>query len=233
MSADDDATRHAEYAAFAAANPRWFGNEPGGITVVTEPGEMARVEAAMAATYAARGLPEDWARVGVRYEDPYLMLVRDAVVFPDGTPGVHHRVLRPGFEPSGVAVLPCLDGRVVLVRHFRHATRSWHWECPRGATDPGETIEQSAIREVAEEIEGEVAHLRLLGRIHGSTALMGMSVALAWAELTSVGKTQSAEGITGTRLVSPAELDAMIVNGEITDAFTLGCILHARLGGLL
>jgi ADP-ribose pyrophosphatase len=232
MSADDD-SRHTDYAAFAAANPRWFANEPGGITVVTDAAEMARIEAAMAAHYEARGLPADWARVGIRYEDPYLMLVRDAVVFPGGAPGVHHRVLRPGFEPSGVAVLPRLGDRIVLVRHFRHATRSWQWECPRGATDPGETTEQSAIREIAEEIEGEVAGLRLLGRIHGSTALMGMSVALAWAELTAVGKTQAAEGIAGIRLVTPAELDEMVVNGEITDAFTLGCILHARLAGLL
>lgn len=229
----DDAIRHAAYAAFAAAHPRWFGNEPGGITVVTDAAEMARVEAAMAADYTARGLPADWARVGIRYEDPYLMLVRDAVVFPGGAPGVHHRVLRAGFEPSGVAVLPSLDGTIVLVRHFRHATRSWHWECPRGAVDPGETTAQSAIREIAEEIEGQIASIRLLGRIHGSTALMGMSVALAWAELTAVGKTQAAEGIAGTRLVTPAELDVMVVNGEITDAFTLGCILHARLAGLL
>lgn len=228
----DDENRHAAYAAFAADYPRWFSNEPDGITVVTDPEAMARIEADMAERYVARGLPAEWAKVGVRYEDPYLMLVRDAVIFPDGTTGVHHRVLRPGAEPSGVAVLPMFDGRIVLVRHFRHATRSWHWECPRGATDPGEAAEQAAIRELREEIEGEVASIRLLGRIHGSTALMGMSVALAWAELTAIGRTQAAEGIAALRLVTPAELDEMVLNGEITDAFTLGCVLHARLAGL-
>ena len=232
MSADDD-TRHTDYAAFAAANPQWFTNEPDGITVVTEPAAVARIEAEMTERYRARGLPAEWAKIGVRYEDPYLVLVRDAVVFPGGSPGVHHRVLRPGFEPSGVAVVPVLDGQVVLVRHFRHATRCWHWEFPRGATDPGETVEESAIRELREEIEADVSSLRLLGRIHGSTALMGMSVALAWAELKAVGKTQAAEGIAAIRLVTPTELDAMIVNGDITDAFTLGCTLHARLAGLL
>jgi ADP-ribose pyrophosphatase len=228
-----DVSRHAAYAAFAADHPRWFRNEPDGITVVTEADAMAKIESLMAARYAARGWSAGWAEVGVAYEDPYLMLVRDAIVFPDGSPGIHHRVLRPGTEPSGVAVLPYLGGRVVLVRHFRHATRSWHWEAPRGAIDPGETVVQAAIRELREEVEGEVAKLRILGRIHGSTALMGMSVALAWADLTGLGRTQVTEGITGTKQVTPSELDAMVLNGEITDAFTLGCILHARLVGLV
>jgi len=40
------------------------------------------------------------------------------------------------------------------------------------------------------------------------------------------------EGIDGTRLVTPAELTAMLANGEITDSFLLAAYAFATARGL-
>src|SRR4051794_3454182 len=98
--------------------PALANNPAGGITVVADRAEVAKIEATMADQFAAKGLPRDWARAGVFYEDPYLMLLRDAVIFPDGKPGLYHRIIARNEEPTGVAVLARYQGNFVLLRHF-------------------------------------------------------------------------------------------------------------------
>lgn len=226
--------RLAEYLALAGTHPAWFRNPPGGVEILLDPAAILAVEREMGARYAAQGLPASWAEVGVRYRDPYLMLLRDAVRFPGGDVGVHHRVLRGAGDSSGVAVLPRLpDGRVVLVRHFRHATRAWHWEVPRGGIEAGTDPEETARTELAEEVGGIVAALTPLGAAHGSTGLLGVAVRLYLAELAALGAPALNEGITEIRPVTVAALEAMVCAGEITDAFTLAAFLNARLRGLL
>ena len=47
------------------------------------------------------------------------------------------------------------DARVALVAH-RSVRGSLHWTLPKGAQEPGETVEQTALREVREETGLEV-----------------------------------------------------------------------------
>ena len=213
--------------------PDWFVNTDGGVRIETDPDKISAIEATVAARYRSQNLPAEWATAGLHYEDPYLVLLRDAVYFPDGSPGIHHRILRRSVAAAGSAILPVLNDRIVLMRQYRHATRSWQWEAPRGAVDPGETPLQSAHRELQEEISARVRNVVHLGEMHGTTALMGLPVILFFAVLDDIGATPIAEGISGTRLVTPGEFEALVRDGEITDSFTLGCFLHARLRGLL
>ena len=226
--------RITDYLALLRQDPRWTVNPPGGIAILLDPAEIAAAEQATAARYAARGMPADWAEAGIHYRDPYLILVRDAVRFPGGELGIHHRVLRGSGDPSGVAVLPRLpDGRFLLLRHFRHATRKWHWEVPRGGIEPGADADRTVHVELAEEIGATVTALVPLGTAHAATGLLGLGVALYLAEVGWPGEPAVNEGITGSRAVSVAELEAMVRDGQITDGFSLGCILHARLRGLI
>jgi 8-oxo-dGTP pyrophosphatase MutT (NUDIX family) len=49
-------------------------------------------------------------------------------------------------------VLPVLpSGQIILVLNFRHPTRSWKLELPRGGMQSGETQEEAALRELKEE----------------------------------------------------------------------------------
>jgi ADP-ribose pyrophosphatase len=171
--------------------------------------------------------------VGVRYQDPHLVVLRDAVIFPDQSPGIHHRVVRWRANPAGVAVLAILEGRILLLRHFRHPTRQWHWEVPRGSIEPGRTIRETVIAELREEAQAEASDIVELGLLHGASGLMAACVVLYAARLDSIGAPAVNEGITETRLVTSQEFETMLRNSEITDSFSVACYLHARLRRLL
>jgi len=55
-------------------------------------------------------------------------------------------------HPGAAAVVPVdADGRVCLVRQYRHGVADFLWEIPAGKLDPGELPETCARRELAEE----------------------------------------------------------------------------------
>jgi ADP-ribose pyrophosphatase len=221
------------YRSLLAARPALAANSAGGITIVSDPSATARIEAVMGDRFAAQGLPREWARAGIFYEDPYIILLRDAVIFPDGTPGLYHRVIARHDNPTGVAVLGRHDGKIVLVRHFRHPSRAWHWEIPRGAVGADEDPLHVAHLEISEEIGGTIRSLTRLGLLHGASASMRHSVVLVYADFESIGTPALGEGIAEILLVSPSEFERMIAESAITDAFTVGAAYHARLRGLL
>jgi ADP-ribose pyrophosphatase len=56
-------------------------------------------------------------------------------------------------HPGASAAVPLLaDGRVVLIRQYRHAVGGYIYEVPAGKLNPGETPEECARRELEEEI---------------------------------------------------------------------------------
>jgi ADP-ribose pyrophosphatase len=222
----------ASYQALREARVSAFEGTPDGLRIATDPDEIAAIEEEVAARYVSQGWLPEWAEVGVAYQDPFLRLLRDAVVFPDGRRAVHHRVLSNN-HPSGAAVLPVHGKRVVLIHHFRHPSRCWHWEIPRGAIEPGQTAEVAAKAELGEEIGSRCESLMPLGLVHGASSLVSGAVALFLGRIDAIGAPQLSEAIAAVRTVEVAELESMIERGEITDAFTLGAVLRARLKGLL
>ena len=221
------------YTKLLRERPALADNPEGGIQVIVERAAAERIAATMAERFAAQGLPRDWARVGIMYEDPYIVLLREAVVFPDGQPGLYHRVIARHDEPTGVAVLARYDGRLVLIRHFRHPSRHWHLEIPRGAVGAGEDPARVAQLEISEEIGGTLRSVERLGLLHGATALMRHSVVLMYGELAAIGTPALGEGIAEIRLVGASEFETMIRDGAITDAFTVAGFFHARLRGFV
>src|SRR5574340_1195718 len=65
----------------------------------------------------------------VVYEGPVFGVRRDEVLEPSGVRAVREVITHPG----SVVVLPVLaDGKIVLVRQYRHATRQYLWELVAG-----------------------------------------------------------------------------------------------------
>jgi ADP-ribose pyrophosphatase len=223
--------RLAEYLEFAIARPELFDNPQGGVRIILDPAEIVAVEEAVACDLKRRGLPADWASVGIVFQDPWIFVLRDAVEFPDGSRRTYARVVnRIG---NGAGALPVLEGRIVLVRHFRHAVRRWLLEVPRGGIEPGATAEETARRETQEELGARVGKLLHLGFLHGSTNLYGSGAHLFFAEIESVGSPQIEEGITAIEQLTPKEFEARLLAGEIRDSFTVAAYTHAKLRGLI
>jgi ADP-ribose pyrophosphatase len=171
-------------------------------------------------------------KLGVVYSDAYIRLVRDPVRFPDGRLGTYLRILNTSETPSG-AVLPFLEGRIVLLENYRHATRSWRLEIPRGFGTDGLNARENALKELKEEISAQTVSITPIGAVHPDTGIHSQLVHLFLAELKSIGATETSAGIRRTVLLTPDELDRKILDGTITDGFTLAALTQARLRQLL
>ncbi|MGI5133814.1 NUDIX domain-containing protein [Streptomyces sp. CA-106110] len=170
----------------------------------------------------------------VLHHDRWWMLLRDQVTFPDGRHGTYLRMLAP---LPGVAVLPLLGSgsglRVVLIEQFRHATRSWHWEIPRGGGTDKLSDASNAAKELAEEIGATPRELTPLGAVHPDTGILGQPIALYAARVNAVGDPARAEGIRQIRTVTADEAEQLAQAGEITDTCTIAALFRARRAGLL
>ncbi len=224
----------AEYLALAKAHPALFANPPeGGITILLDEHEIRKAEAQMAHWLESKGLPAEWAQVGIVYQDQYARILRDAVRFPGGFLGTYIRFVGEEDDPPGVIVLPFYQGQVLLIRHFRHATRTWHIEIPRGFGKKGLTSEENARRELEEEIGATISRLVPLGPMYPDAAASTECDALFFAEVASHGKVEKEEAITDILPTAVEEFERMIRENEITDGFTLAAYARAKANGLL
>jgi ADP-ribose pyrophosphatase len=102
-----------------------------------------------------------------RLSGGYLTVVRDTVALPDGSQATREYVRHQG----AVAVVPLLDdGRIVMVRQYRHAVGQVLVEFPAGKLDPGESVLECAIRELREETGYEAAQWARAGVFHNAAA---------------------------------------------------------------
>lgn len=164
--------------------------------------------------------PEENPHAGVVYADPWTMLVVDAVRQPDGRPGSYVRIQFANGEREGVAVLPITPTGVVLLNHWRHATQQWHLEIPRGFGEPDVSSIGQAQAELWEETS-LTAEIEPLGRMTPDTGLLAFQVALHVAYVHP-GQTPAAnEGLAHIVEMTFDEFEDAVIDGVITDSFTL------------
>lgn len=221
------------YQELMATSPELFREVPGGIDILRTSEAQSAAEAAVAGKLAQSDRDRFDMCAGVLCQTPYFSVIQDAVKFPDGRLGLYSRYVPAVDLSPGAAILPIHDGEVLLLQHFRHATRSIHIECPRGFRQPDADPRETAIRELAEELGGEVADLVELGPIHTNTGTTSEVCMLFFGKLTSYGRPETADGILSVRATSVTDFEGMIRDGVITDAFTLCLFARARLRGLI
>src|SRR5690348_1136041 len=91
--------------------PDLFANPQGTVfTILLDPAEIYQVEAYMQQRLIDQGVAKawatEWSQVGIVFRDQYLLVLRDAVRFPDGTLGTYIRFVDPKDSKPGVIVLP-------------------------------------------------------------------------------------------------------------------------------
>jgi 8-oxo-dGTP pyrophosphatase MutT (NUDIX family) len=140
--------------------------------------------------------------------------------------------IKTGDLITGVAVLPVVDGKLGLLRIYRHAIQRHLWEIPRGFVDPGESDRNSALRELEEETGLLCADVDLesLGVFAPEPGILAARVHLFVAHrCRAVGPFSGEEfGHKEFRLFDPAQLSTLHKTGEIQDSSTLIACFRSR-----
>ena len=161
-----------------------------------------------------------------KYQDPFIEVVQDRVLRPDGTPGTYATVaMKPG-----VAILVVDRGdTAVLTRQFRYILGRESVEVACGGVEAGEDPREAARREVEEELGFVAEDWTDLGRIDLDTSIVRCPVALFLARgLSRTEARRDGAEVMANLEVPFAEAVRMVEDGRITHAPSCVLILKAR-----
>jgi ADP-ribose pyrophosphatase len=133
-------------------------------------------------------------------------------------------------HPGGAAVV-ALDGegRVCLLRQFRHAAGGWLVELPAGKIDNREPPLECARRELAEEAGVEARDWEKLGEFYSSPGILTEVIHLFLArDLVPSDLLPEEHEVFESSWVALEEAVALAATGQLRDAKTLIGLLWAR-----
>ena len=136
----------------------------------------------------------------VVYENRFVTVFDNRVRFPTGVEGKYFRTRWKA--PHGVAVLPVIEERVLLVRGFRYSEQSMSVEVPQGFGEAGSSPLEDACRELWEETGLREQKIDYCGFV-GSDFKTHVYVAeLESNKRSSVKNVEETEAISGHVLMS-------------------------------
>src|SRR5580704_15910582 len=158
------------------------------------------------------------------YEGPVFGIRRDEVIEPSGVRTTREVITHPG----SVVVLPVLpDGRIVLIRQYRHAARQYLWELVAGRIDSGERPREAAVRELIEETGFRAKRLRVFLDVFPTPGFLEERMFILLAEGLKLGEAEPEED---EKIISRAfeskQLEEMIRSGKMRDAKSIAGILY-------
>ncbi|HEV2798996.1 MAG TPA: NUDIX hydrolase [Pyrinomonadaceae bacterium] len=160
-----------------------------------------------------------------KYRDEFVELYEDRVIRPDGEPGTYATVrMKPG-----VSVLPVEpDGTIYLTRQFRYALGAESVEAVSGGIDGDASPEESAKKELREELGVVASEIVSLGRMDMDTSIVHCPVDLYLARGLKFTEAEQ----EGTERIEPfkttlEEAVELVMRGEITHSPSCVLILKA------
>jgi len=158
------------------------------------------------------------------YTGPVFGVRRDEVLEPGGLRTIREVITHPG----SVVVLPVLaDGRILLVRQYRHATRQYLWELVAGRIDSGENVRQAAARELIEETGYRAKRFRVFLDVFPTPGFLEERMYILLAEKLTAGEAQPEEDEKITpKAFTPAALERMIRQNVLRDAKSIAGLLY-------
>jgi ADP-ribose pyrophosphatase len=158
------------------------------------------------------------------YSGPVFGIRRDELVEPGGV-----RTTREMITHSGsVVVLPVLpDGRVLLIRQYRHAARQFLWELVAGRIDEGESPRKAAARELIEETGYRAKRFRIFLDFFPSPGFLEEKMFILLADRLTEGIAQpERDEKIESRACECKELEQMIQKRIIRDGKTIAALLY-------
>ncbi|MBI4457499.1 hypothetical protein HY633_00865 [Candidatus Uhrbacteria bacterium] len=243
--------RHSRYIEIMTTRGYKAGQERAGETrLVMDPDELRRHEELLVEMWTKKGLPAEFARVGVVWESPWFSVINQAIFYP----GKDGREIASGHidvvwygeargEKSVFLLSFTEDGRLLMNRTYRTTIRRWTLECIGTITGPGENFEKAVERCAREKLGRQVLVLKPLGNCLDERGVMGAAVPMHAA---LVPNAQSHELVDweprDTELLAISEVNEafrqgkFLKNGEeylCVDGYTGFALRQAELQGLI
>lgn len=231
-------SRLSNYLKLIEERPDFFNNKgKDSIRIITNPIRIQEEESRLIKEFRSQNLTESHGHIGILVDDPYYLIIRDLVEFPDGRIRGYIRFINKASLEGGeaVAILPVYKGKIILLRNFRHATRDWELEIPRGYGENGISAEDNARKELLEETGLSAHKLIRLGILHTDTAVRSSPAILFYAEIIKLKEfdLETEEVISNIILFSQTQFENMIKQGNIKDAFSISAYSMAKFEGLI
>lgn len=158
------------------------------------------------------------------YQGPVFGVRRDLVLEPGGVRTTREVITHPG----SVVVLPVLpDGRVLLIRQYRHATRQFLWELVAGRMESGENPRQAAARELIEETGYRARRFRIFLDVFPTPGFLEERMYILLAqELTSGDAHPEVDEKITPRAFTAGQLKGMIRRRKLRDAKSIAGLLY-------
>jgi len=168
-------------------------------------------------------LKENKIRTVSTIEGKSFLVNLDEVKLPSGRITKRIRVI----HPDASAIVPFTeDGKVILVKQFRYSIQEETLEIPAGKIDEGETAEECAYREMAEETGYSASKLEFLmtyvPAIGYSSERLFIFKASGLNEMANYQKPE--DEISKLEILSLDEIRSRILSGEIIDGKTIVAI---------
>lgn len=162
------------------------------------------------------------------YESSWVNLYVDRVEFPGGRIIERHHVVH--FDKDSVAALAeNAAGQLLLIESYRYITGTVEWELPAGRMEEGETALNGAEREVLEESGYASVDHRLIHTFYGLIGISNIIHHLVYCRVTEQVADFDPNEVRSVRWFARSEIESVIDQGQIRDAYTLiGLLLWLR-----
>jgi ADP-ribose pyrophosphatase len=131
-------------------------------------------------------------------------------------------------HPGSVVVLPVLpDGRIVMIRQYRHAAKQYLWELVAGRIDEGEAPRKAAARELREETGYRAKKLTIFLDVFPTPGFLEerMYILLAQGLTAGEARPEEDEKIVA-KCYTRKELEQMMQQGKLRDAKSVAGLLY-------
>jgi len=158
------------------------------------------------------------------YRGRFFSVCQDQVLEPGGVRAVRDVVLHGG----SIVLLPVLpDGRILLVRQYRHSVGQFLWELVAGHIEHGESELAAARRELAEETGYTARRFRKLLDLFPTPGFLSEHMAIyACSGLTPGAASPEEDEKIEPRPFSQAQLEQMMRSGKLRDAKSIAALLY-------
>ncbi len=156
------------------------------------------------------------------YNGKIINLRKDDIILPDGNGAIREVV-----EHSGGSCILCeREGKILLVRQFRYPYKEEILELPAGKLNPGESPEQTALRELEEEGGIKAGGVEKMFEVYPSPGYTDEIIRIYRAvDIKECKAHLDEDEFLESVWIDKAKLKDMIKKGEIKDGKTLIALL--------